>query len=131
MQTKQVIVMRTDLNMRKGKMVAQGAHASIAFLTKTSGLHEDIDGAGVIETELSAAEVDWLKNSFTKVCVGIDSEWELRQLIAKASALGFKVTPIVDNGTTEFKEVPTLTCCAIGPDYSHKIDEITGHLKLL
>lgn len=26
---KQVIVMRTDLNMRKGKMIAQGAHASM------------------------------------------------------------------------------------------------------
>lgn len=26
---KQTIVLRTDLNMRKGKMVAQGAHASM------------------------------------------------------------------------------------------------------
>ena len=26
---KQVIVMRTDLHMRKGKMIAQGAHASM------------------------------------------------------------------------------------------------------
>lgn len=33
-KTKQVIVMRTDLNMRKGKMIAQGSHASIAFLTR-------------------------------------------------------------------------------------------------
>ena len=32
MTIKQVIVMRNDLNMRKGKMVAQGAHASIMFL---------------------------------------------------------------------------------------------------
>ena len=29
---KQVIVVRNDLNMRKGKMIAQGAHASIMFL---------------------------------------------------------------------------------------------------
>ena len=34
MATKQVIVMRTDLNMRKGKMIAQGSHASLAFLTR-------------------------------------------------------------------------------------------------
>jgi peptidyl-tRNA hydrolase len=27
--TKQVIVIRTDLNMRKGKMCAQAAHASM------------------------------------------------------------------------------------------------------
>ena len=31
-ELKQVIVMRKDLNMRKGKMVAQGAHASIAIV---------------------------------------------------------------------------------------------------
>ncbi len=29
MEHKQVIVLRKDLNMRKGKMVAQGAHASM------------------------------------------------------------------------------------------------------
>ena len=29
---KQVIVIRKDLNMRKGKMVAQGAHASMAAI---------------------------------------------------------------------------------------------------
>lgn len=29
---KQVIIIRTDLNMRKGKMIAQGAHASVNYL---------------------------------------------------------------------------------------------------
>ena len=32
-KVKQVLVLRKDLNMSKGKMVVQGAHASIAFLT--------------------------------------------------------------------------------------------------
>lgn len=32
METKQVIVMRKDLNMRKGKMIAQGSHASMAVI---------------------------------------------------------------------------------------------------
>lgn len=32
MVSKQVIVMRKDLNMRKGKMIAQGAHASMKVL---------------------------------------------------------------------------------------------------
>ena len=31
---KQVIVIRKDLNMRKGKMVAQGAHASLRAILK-------------------------------------------------------------------------------------------------
>ena len=34
MNTKQVIVIRKDLNMRLGKSVAQGSHASISFLTR-------------------------------------------------------------------------------------------------
>ena len=37
---KQVIVMRRDLNMRKGKMVAQGAHASMAVLLN-AGRYDD------------------------------------------------------------------------------------------
>ena len=32
-KVKQVIVMRKDLNLSKGRLVTQGAHASIAFLT--------------------------------------------------------------------------------------------------
>lgn len=35
---KQVIVLHKDLNMRKGKMVAQGAHASMNLERWQSGL---------------------------------------------------------------------------------------------
>jgi PTH2 family peptidyl-tRNA hydrolase len=38
---------------------------------------------------------------------------------------------IIDSGKTEFGGVPTKTCLAIGPDYSEKIDKVTGNLKLL
>lgn len=43
MDAKQVIVMRKDLNMRKGKMIAQGAHASLKVFLDRGGL----DAAGV------------------------------------------------------------------------------------
>jgi PTH2 family peptidyl-tRNA hydrolase len=37
----------------------------------------------------------------------------------------------VDSGRTEFHGVLTPTCCAVGPDFSERVDPITGHLKLL
>lgn len=118
---KQTIVMRADLSMRKGKMIAQGAHASIAFLAThyRNG------------TFPLAVERAWIEGLFTKVCVRVDSEVELQSIIDKARAAGLTVHPIVDAGLTEFHGIPTLTCCAIGPDYSDLINSITGNLKLL
>jgi PTH2 family peptidyl-tRNA hydrolase len=135
MTTKQVIVVRTDLGMRKGKMVSQGAHSALAFLTRrldpTPGVYDDGDAyyeAGII---LSPVEVEWLQNSFTKICVGIDSESGLLRIHADALDVGLESHLIQDNGTTEFGGVPTYTCVAIGPDYSERIDQITGHLRLI
>ena len=120
-EVKQVIVMRTDLNMRKGKMVAQGAHAAMAFLTNRS-LRE------MMHTE---AVRRWLAESFTKICVGVDSEKDLMKVYRKAKCTGVHAELIEDNGTTEFHGVPTYTCLALGPDWSDRIDEITGDLQLL
>lgn len=121
---KQVIVMRTDTDppMRKGKMVAQGAHASIAFLTRNITQSNKLN--------LSKAEMEWIANGFTKICVRVDSEEDLHKVHAAAKAAGLESHIIKDSGKTEFKEA-TYTCLAIGPDYSSKIDKITGELKLL
>lgn len=126
MNTKQVIVMRTDTDppMRKGKMIAQGAHASLAFLSKR--VFEDHHG----DPYFSDAEMHWFENSFAKVCVRVDSEEDLLDIYNKAVEAGLEVHLITDSGKTEFKE-PTKTCLAIGPDEVEKIDKITGHLKLL
>lgn len=119
---KQVIVMRTDTAppMRRGKQIAQGAHASIAFLVKRLDSGKD----------LSKIEKEWLTSGQTKICVRVDSEEEFHSLHFKAIQAGIESNKIKDSGKTEFKE-PTYTCLAIGPDYSSKIDKITGHLKLL
>lgn len=131
---KQVIVMRKDLNMRKGKMVAQGAHAAISFITKRL-IHEYTDeeaGFSRYSIVFTPAEEEWIRDSFTKVCVYVNSEQELKDIIAQAFVKGeLECNPITDNGTTEFHGVPTLTCCAIGPDEAEKIDIVTGQLKLL
>ena len=41
MEHKQMIVLRKDLNMRKGKMIAQGAHASLKVLLDRGALDQD------------------------------------------------------------------------------------------
>jgi PTH2 family peptidyl-tRNA hydrolase len=121
---KQVIVIRTDTDppMRKGKMVAQGSHASIAFLVRNITQSNKLN--------LSKAEIEWLASGQTKICVRVDSEEDLHKVHAAAKAAGLESNLIKDSGKTEFKE-PTYTCLAIGPDHSSKIDQITGHLKLL
>lgn len=73
----------------------------------------------------------WLEGSFTKVCVRVDSEEELLCVVKAAQEAGLLVQLCVDAGRTEFHGVPTPTCCAVGPDFSERIDPITGHLKLL
>lgn len=132
---KQVIVMRTDLNMRKGKMAAQASHASLKVIL--DNMREEIldDFASVRKysfTFLKQSSMDvWLNGSFTKICVGCNSEDELLKYYNLAKSKGILCSLITDSGLTEFHNIPTNTCIAIGPDLSEVIDEITGHLKLL
>lgn len=127
--TKQVIVMRKDLNMRKGKMCAQASHASMAFITRR--LAPCCSRHDALKFRLADVELEWLNNSFTKICVSVNSEAELIDVKAEADAARIECHVVQDNGLTEFRGVPTVTCLALGPDYSDKIDAITGHLALL
>jgi PTH2 family peptidyl-tRNA hydrolase len=126
MNTKQVIVIRKDLNMRKGKMVAQGAHASMAALTKYMTRNDRGWWAFYPTREME----DWLNNSFTKICVYVNSEQELLEIYNKAVKAGLPCSVIRDNGKTEFKE-PTYTAIAVGPAEVSMVDDITGGLTLL
>jgi len=125
---KQVIVLRKDLNMRKGKMVAQGAHASMAAILDTIHV-ENGEFERIVKPDIRIHL--WLSGKFTKICVSVDSEEELRDIYGAAEAEGMICSLIKDSGLTEFKGIPTYTAAAVGPDYDEKIDEITGHLKLL
>jgi len=118
---KQLIVIRKDLNMRKGKMIAQGSHASMAFLTRRLENNEP----------LTEVQKEWLNNSFTKICVSVDSEQELLEIAQKAKSMNVECHVVTDNGTTEFNGIPTKTCLALGPDKAEILDQISGHLKLL
>lgn len=131
-EPKQIIVMRKDLNMRKGKMVAQGAHASMKAILDIGHIEDSITlFAFIIPLIKRPSLVKWLLGRFTKVCVGVDSEQELLNVYNKAKEEGLLCSLIQDAGLTEFDNIPTLTCCAVGPAYPDELDHITGHLKLL
>lgn len=122
---KQVIIIRKDLKMRRGKEIAQGSHASMAFL---SILFQDfIRGA---EIKITDEMKEWLTGFFAKVCLQVDSEAEIVELHQKALMYKLESHLITDSGFTEFHNVPTITALAIGPNRSEEIDKITGHLKL-
>jgi PTH2 family peptidyl-tRNA hydrolase len=123
---KQTIVLRKDLNMRKGKMVAQGAHASLRAILKLGSS----DGNNFV-IPLDDRLAPWLLGRFKKICVSVSSEAELLAVHEKAQAVGLITALIQDAGLTEFGGVPTYTAVAVGPDCEDRVDEVTGTLPLL
>ena len=111
---KQVIVVRTDLKMGKGKLAVQVAHASIASFLK----------AGFF------AKRKWLREGMKKVVVKVGSEKELMEIYRKAEKTNLPCELIRDAGHTQLKP-GTVTAIGIGPADDEKIDKITGDLKLL
>lgn len=125
---KQVIVLRKDLSMRKGKMIAQGGHASMkVFFDRAFFDPMDL----TMLTPLTPEMYEWASRGFAKIALYVNSEEELEALYEAAEAKDLPVSMIVDAGRTEFHGVPTKTAIAIGPAYAEDIDPITGHLKLL
>lgn len=135
MSTKQVIVMRRDLKMRRGKEISQGGHSVLAFLTrKLQPAYEGKGGADdnhlLHEVMLTRDEVNWIGNSYKKVTCQVKSEAELLEVVEKAKTAGLTVHLITDSGKTEFNGVATNTCCAIGPHSDEKFEGITSGLEL-
>lgn len=129
MKVKQVIIIRKDLKMNKGRMVAQGAHASIAvILDEMDSWFDCVSGQESKHLKLNNELEPWINKSFVKVCLGVDSEIELLDILNKAKDARLRTSLICDDiGIGERVN----TCIAIGPNFSDKIDKIVGHLKLL
>lgn len=141
-QTKQVIVFRKDLlkgdnAIRKGKFAAQCCHASLGallkFFNKYKCLYPNEQTTTRYEVEFGQDCVleYWLNGLFTKVCLSVENEDELKEIERQCNELNIPCALIVDSGLTEFHGVPTTTCLGIGPYWSEDIDKITGNLKLL
>lgn len=114
---KQVIVVRADLSMSKGKTAAQVAHASIGSAEKAREHAEDWFNA-------------WWREGQKKVVVKVEDERELYELYEQAKATGLPCYVVNDAGLTELPR-GTTTTLGIGPAPNEKMDKVTGHLKLL
>jgi peptidyl-tRNA hydrolase, PTH2 family len=109
-----VIALRRDLELGRGKLAAQAAHAAVAR---------------TLDADADAREA-WLADGQPKIVVRVDSERELLDLEAAARAAGLGVTLIRDAGRTQVAE-GTPTACAIGPAPRDTLHELTGGLPLL
>lgn len=120
MRMKMMIVMRKDLNMRKGKMCAQACHAALGVMA-----------LGLTLKDPKAYAPWYQENQEAKICVGVNSEKELLDIYDTALNAGILAYLVQDAGRTEFHGEPTYTCLAIEPCDSDKVDKITGGLSLL
>ncbi len=126
MEHKQVIVMRKFKEMRKGKYIAQGAHASVGAILGQAKQ----DGNKLVLDLTDERMAPWLTGRFKKICVYVNTEEELLEVYNKAKANGLICSLIKDAGLTEFHGVATLTAVAVGPDREDRIDAVTKHLPL-
>ena len=114
MAYKQIILVRKDLDLPKGKLAAQAAHASVEATLKSA------------EKKISA----WRKEGMAKIVLKVKDEKELFLYLQKAKDEGL-ATALITDGGRPVAAPGTKTCGAIGPDEEEKIDLITSKLPLL
>ena len=131
MDTKQVIVIRKDLKMRRGKQIAQACHASMKAILDNGYIQRGGQILPCYIIPMTPEMDDWLAGLFTKISVSVDSEEELLKIHEQAAEAGLVCSLIKDAGLTEFGGVPTYTAVAVGPAKNEDVDKITGELKLL
>jgi PTH2 family peptidyl-tRNA hydrolase len=111
---KQVILVRDDLKLPKGKLASQCSHAAVEAVLNSS-----------------KAKVEaWREEGMKKVILKVKDLAELRKYQQLAKAEKLVASLITDAGRTVV-EPGTVTCLGIGPDEDEKIDKITGTLKML
>ncbi|NOZ81554.1 MAG: peptidyl-tRNA hydrolase [Candidatus Micrarchaeota archaeon] len=111
---KQVILVRTDLKMGKGKIAVAAAHASLASFLKAP---EDY-------------KKTWLAEGMKKIVLKVRNEQELLDYYNKFRETGLPCELISDAGLTQ---VPpgTIVSLGCGPVPDEKIDPLIKDLKLL
>lgn len=117
MEYKLVVAVREDLDLSKGKMAVQVAHAAVTAALEAKAAHAKWFHA-------------WIDEGQKKVVVRARDLEELRELERKAVALKLSTALIEDAGLTELPP-GTTTCLGVGPGPNHLVDAVTGHLKLV
>ena len=113
-ELKQVILIREDVKMSKGKLVTQGAHASCKCVISSN----------------KKLISKWMEQGMKKVVLKVSNLRELKEIIEKAESKNLTSCIISDAGRTEIKK-GTITCGAIGPAPTSQVDFITEDLELL
>lgn len=118
-RTKMVFLVRTDLQMGKGKIASQVAHAAI-LLYKESIKNQN----PLLNT--------WLRWGQPKIVLKIDKNCEsaLQEVYEKAFKNNLTVCKVLDAGKTQVDQ-GSVTVIGIGPNKAEEIDEITNGFKLL
>ena len=139
-KAKQMIVMRRDLKMRKGKIAAQSGHACVEAILMALAREQRLGQVRVTpggewvyledDGREATALSDWFDAGVAKVCVYVDSEEELLEVANAGRERGFACALVRDAGLTEFHGEATYTCLAFEPLRTEDIDPITGSLPL-
>lgn len=117
MQYKLATVVREDLELSKGKLAVQVAHASVSCALKARATK-------------AAWFKAWMDEGQRKVVLRVKELEELMGLETRARSLGLPAELITDAGLTEVAP-GTTTCLGIGPAPEELVDRVTGHLRLL
>ena len=114
---KMCVVLRTDLGMSTGKLIAQACHAAVEASEKAKKVNHTVWRR-------------WRDEGAKKVALEAESLEELEDLAERAEAIDIVNVVIQDAGMTE---VPpgTITALGLGPDLSEKMDRVTGSLPLI
>jgi peptidyl-tRNA hydrolase, PTH2 family len=131
--SKQVIVVRRDLNMPVGKIAAQVAHAAMGAVKSQMDVEANTDEGYrdyILRVHDESALADWWEGAFTKPVLACRDLDELLQIEKKAIEAGLPVCRITDSGRTVFNGQATVTCLGIGPADDSAFDGITNHLRL-
>ena len=114
---KMVIAIRKDLDMGKGKIAAQAAHAAVSCALKS-------------EKDDRKLFREWIGQGQKKIVIRLDSLEAVMRLKTMIDQMGITSCLITDAGFTQI--IPgTVTCLGIGPVEESVIDPITGKYPLL
>ncbi|HQK63334.1 MAG TPA: peptidyl-tRNA hydrolase Pth2 [Methanofastidiosum sp.] len=114
---KQVVVVREDLKLSKGKLSAQVAHAAVSCAIKA-------------EKNKNKYFSDWFSEGQKKVVLKVNDLDSLLKIFNEAKSVGLITELIKDAGLTEIPP-GTITVLGIGPAPEEEIDRVVGNLKLL